>query len=122
MQISNGNNGTFVISFGTKYKSGFEAEVVADKGRVTVTPTEVAVVTEGADGQQEESKTEFTFSAGVKQEVVAFAESVKAGKGDARATPQQARTDLMILQSMLESGQQGGSVRAVSTTDLSPAI
>ncbi len=112
LRITNGNNGTFNLSFGAEFKSGFEIEVVTDKGAVNLTPAEVTVTTK-VDGEKKETVEKFEFSSGVKAEIVAFSKSIEAGNSNEKGTPQQALTDLRILQSMLESGEQGGKVQAV---------
>jgi len=112
LKITNGNNGTFNVSFGAEFKSGFEIQVVTDKGAVTVTPTEVTVTTKNASGEKEDAVEKFEFSSGVKPEIFSFAHSLEIGKGDERAAPQQALMDLRILQSMLESSEQGGKVKS----------
>lgn len=111
LRISNGNNGTFNVSFGAEFKSGFEIELVTDKGAVIVTPTEVITTVKNEAGEKREERTPFEFSAGVKPEIVAFAQSIEAGKADKRGVPEEALTDLKILQSLLESGEEGGKVK-----------
>jgi hypothetical protein len=81
MKISNGNNGTFNLSFGTEFKSGFEIEVVTSKGAVVVRPTEVVVTTKDEKGEKKEDVKKFEYSAGVKPEILAFAKALEAGKG-----------------------------------------
>ena len=114
--LASGSNrtGTFSVSFGTAFKSGFEIEVVTSKGRVSVTPTSITTVhADGTDGKKEE-KEEFEFSSGVVREVEAFATSVESGKLDARASPQEAARDLELIQCMLESGKDAGSTKTLS--------
>jgi predicted dehydrogenase len=112
MKLTNGNNGTFNVSFGCEFKSGFEIQVVTDKGAVTVTPTDVTTTTKNSSGEKEDKVEKFEYSSGVKPEILSFAQSIEAGKGDERATPQQALMDLRILQSLLESGEDNGQVKS----------
>lgn len=111
LQILNGNNGTFNLSFGTEFKSGFEIEVVTTKGAVAVRPTEVVVTANDEKGGKKEDVEKFEFSSGVKPEILAFAEALKSGKANENASPEEALIDLRILQSMLESGESGGKVK-----------
>ena len=113
MQLRNGNNGSFNISFGAEFKTAFEIQVVTDKGSVTVTASEVVCVSRDAEGKKLEERIEVGFDNGVKEEVKAFAESILAGEADERGTPDQALTDLKVLESMLESGDQGGAVKVL---------
>jgi predicted dehydrogenase len=114
LRISNGNNGTFNLSFGTEFKSGFEIEVITDKGAVIVRPTEVVVTTKDEKGEKKEDVRKFEFGAGVKPEILALAESLKEGKLTGKASSEEALMDLRILQSMLESGENGGKVKEVA--------
>ncbi|KAJ9611494.1 hypothetical protein H2200_004678 [Cladophialophora chaetospira] len=107
-------SGTFSVSFGSAFKSGFEIEVVTTKGRVSVTPTSVTVACLDESKSKKEQKEDFPFSAGVAKEVEAFATSIQSGKVDPRASPQQAARDLEIIQSMLESGKDAGSFKRLS--------
>jgi predicted dehydrogenase len=114
MKISNGNNGTFNLSFGTEFKSGFEIEVVTSKGAVVVRPTEVVVTTKDEKGEKKEDVKKFEFSAGVKPEILAFAKALEACKGNEKSSPEEALMDLKILQTLLESGENGGKVMRVA--------
>lgn len=102
--------GTFCVSFGTEFKSAFEIEVVTTRGAVTLTPTAVTSswVEEGG-GDKKEDQKEFTFSAGVKPEIVAFGASLAEGVVDPRQSPQQALKDLAILEALLASADKGGA-------------
>lgn len=115
LRASNSSTGTFSVSFGAEFKSGFEIEVVTDKGAVSVKPTEVILMTKDEKGEKKEVKTEFEFGAGVVKELVAWAESLSngAGTGDERGAPREALMDLKILQGMLVSGKRGGEVQRV---------
>ena len=114
MKISNGNNGTFNLSFGTEFKSGFEIEVVTNKGAVVVRPTEVVVIIKDEKGEKKEDVKKFEFSAGVKPEILALAKALEAGKGNEKSSPEEALMDLKILQTLLESGENGGKVMRVA--------
>jgi len=80
---------------------------------VTVTPTSVNIVCKNAAGEKQESQKEFAGSAGVKAEVESFAASIAAGSLDPRGRPQEAISDLRVLQAMLDSGEQKGAVRVI---------
>lgn len=102
--------GTFCVSFGTEFKSAFEIEVVTTKGNITLAPTAVTSTwVEGDAKDKKEDKKEFSFSAGVKPEIVAFAASLGKGVVDPRQSPQQALKDLAILEALLASADKGGA-------------
>ncbi|ERS96910.1 uncharacterized protein SPSK_02598 [Sporothrix schenckii 1099-18] len=106
--------GTFCVSFGTEFKSAFEIEVVTTKGAVTLTPTAVTSTwVEAAGGNKKEDKKEFSFSSGVKPEVVAFGASLAKGAVDPRQSAEEALKDLAILEALLTSADQGGAPLAV---------
>lgn len=110
----NGANGTILISFGTEFKSGLEVEVVTTEGVVTWNPSEVKVVRRASDGGKTEEKESFVNDPGVKAEFVAFGKSLAAGTVDSLQTPGEALLDLEILQTLLESGESGASVKTLS--------
>lgn len=111
LTTQSGRSGTFSVSFGTEFKSGFQIQVVTTHGSVTVTPVEVTTIRKGADGNKAEEKKEFGFTAGVKPEVEAFQRSIEAGKVDEKQSPEQALKDLEILEGMLKSGEKGGVLK-----------
>ena len=113
LATKSGRSGSFNISFGTEFKSGCEIEIVTTKGSVTASMTSVKAVNKAESGKEGEEQKDFIFSTGVQLEIDAFARSVKAGTRDPRATPQQALTDLRILQGLLESGEQKGAVKYI---------
>ncbi|KAK4693207.1 hypothetical protein P7C71_g4148, partial [Lecanoromycetidae sp. Uapishka_2] len=110
VQINNGNSGTFSLSFGAEFKHAFEIQVVTEKMVVTVRPTSVAMMTQDNKRGQTSS---FKSCTGIRQEVAAFAQSIKTGNVDSRGTPEQALMDLKVLQAMLESSKEAGKVKAV---------
>lgn len=113
LQLRNGNNGCFNISFGAEFKTAFEIEVVTNKGSVTVRATEVVCVRRDEQGKKLEETIEVGFDNGVMDEVEVFAQSIQNGVADVRGSPDQALADLKVLQRMLESGEQGGSVKVL---------
>ena len=44
MQLYNGYSGTFNLSFGAEVKTGFEFQIVTEKGAITMLPAEVIVL------------------------------------------------------------------------------
>ena len=115
MQLGNGNSGTFSLSFGTEYKTGFQIQVVTDKGAVTVSPSEVIVLTKDALDGNKQKCFPIKPDPGVQAEVTAFAHSIKFGKPDDRAAPEQALSDLNVLQAMLDSGENAGAAICVQS-------
>ena len=110
LKLRSDRSGSFNVSFGTQFKGGFEIEVVTKNGCCTVGPTEVTCVHLDATGEKAEKKESFEFGAGVKKEVEAFAQSIRDGKSDERATPEQALADLELLEALLRSGEEGGKL------------
>lgn len=109
-----GSNGTICISFGTEFKSGLEVEIVTTTGAVTWNPTEVKVVRKDRGGDKTEEKETFARESGVKPEVVAFAKSIGTGSVNPLQAPGEALLDLEILQTLLESGESGASIKTLS--------
>ena len=101
-----GRHGTFCVSFGTEFKSGFEIEVVTTTGRVTVTPTQVESV---GKSFSEPKKDEFQFGSGVKPEISAFVAGITAGEVNKRQSPEEALRDLQVLEALLNSGSAGAA-------------
>ena len=113
IQIRNGNNGCFNISFGAEFKTAFEIQVVTNNGSVTIRASEVVCVRKDEDGKKLEETIEVGFNNGVVDEVEVFAQSIQNGETDVRGSPDQALADLKVLQKMLESGEEGGSVKVL---------
>lgn len=107
VRLENGGLGTLSLSFGTT-ATGNEWVVACEGGEVIVTPFEglVTVKAKGEkDGKTEEAKDEF---GGVKQEVFAWAKSIKDGQADPQQSPHEALGDLEILEALVKSGQRDG--------------
>lgn len=107
LRLKNGGQGTFSLSFGTT-ATGNEWVVACEGGEVFVEPFEgkVTVKAKGeSEGKTEEAKDEF---GGVKQEVFAWAKSIKEGKPDSRQSPEEALGDLEVLEAIIKSGQRDG--------------
>lgn len=63
-----------------------------------------------------EHKFNVRFDHSLKNEVETFAKAVKAvatEKRDRRASPEEALEDLRIIQAMLDSGEDGGTVQSL---------
>ncbi len=86
-------------------------QVVTDKGTVTVTPTEVSLIRKGENEQNAFFRPRYSHA--VEHEVDSFARAISIGKMEQRATTEEAFMDLTTLQAMLESGEDGGAVKAV---------
>jgi predicted dehydrogenase len=112
LKTASGNSGTLCISFGAQYKSGLEFEVVTENGSVKMTPGDVQVVS-SSGGEKSETKKDFKFNAAVLPEIEAFAKSLQANVRDERQSPEESLADLVILQRMLESGEEEGQVLSV---------
>lgn len=65
------------------------------------------------DREKKEANKDFGMSSGVGNEVDAFVASIESGSAEPRASPREALKDVKIIQSMLESAQEGGAHKAV---------
>lgn len=109
-QAKSGVSGTFSVSFGTTL-SGSEYTVACERGSVSVVRSKVTVY-EGEENQGNKTEREFKEEgSGVKQEVAAWAEGLANGTKNPRQSPEEALADLEILEKMLRSGEEGGSVQ-----------
>lgn len=107
-----GISGTVSFSFGTTL-SGSEYTVAAEKGSVTVVRNTVTV-RQGEEKEDNVKVTEFKEEGnGVKQEVVAWAQSIVDGKPNPKQSPQEALADLELLEKMLKSGEDNGKTQAL---------
>jgi len=119
MQITNATKGSFNLSFGAEDESEepWEMQVVTDRGTLTVTPTQVSLVRKGPKGERDEKKARFDqryiCSHAVEREVASFAKAIPTGKMEQRAAAKEASMDLVILQAMLESGEDDGAVKSL---------
>ena len=113
LRLRNGNSGTFNISFGTEFKTAFEIEVITDCGGVMVKADQVMCITKDEDGKRMKECTKMKYDNGVRAEVDAFGRSIKGAGADERGTPEQALADLRLIYTMLESGEQGGTVKVL---------
>lgn len=111
MRITNGKNGTFCSSFGAEHESAWEIQVVTDRGTVTVTPSQVSLKRKGEKAHNAFFKPKWSHA--IEREVESFAKAVSSGKMDPRASPEEARKDLVVMQAMLESGAAGGAVNSI---------
>ena len=113
IQIRNGNSGTFHISFGSDYQTKFAIEITTDRGSVTVEADQVACIRRDSSGKTTEKITALELDNGVKGEIQAFAESIQNGVANERGVPEQALADLRLIQRMLESDEEGGTVKVM---------
>jgi len=101
-----GIGGTFCASFGTTFEGGGEYQVACEDGVVTVGREKVTVKRVGGESEETLFKEE---GSGVRLEIEAWAESLVNGKQDPGQNPEEALKDLELLESMLTSGDNGGS-------------
>ncbi|OJJ45861.1 hypothetical protein ASPZODRAFT_17298 [Penicilliopsis zonata CBS 506.65] len=117
LRTANGCTGTLQLSFGTPWKTVIQTEVVTSRGAVLIDFADVIVTSALDDGSQQAKtdKSSFDFGFGVEDEVRAFAKGISqpGSAVDPRCTPREALKDLVILQKLLESGQNNGDGRAV---------
>ena len=113
IQLRNGSSGTFNISFGSDYQTKFAIEIITDRGSVTVEADQVARMKIDKSRNVTEDTIALGLDNGVKAEVKAFAESIQSGVADERGVPEQALADLRLIQRMLESDEEGGTVKVM---------
>ena len=112
LRTKNGTSGTLSVSMATTFRgSGYI--IACEQGTVTVFfDADRVVVTRGND----ESTKDFpTQGKGVKQEIAAWAEGLRAGVHDRRLSPEEALSDLEVIEMILQSGaHDGASVELLS--------
>lgn len=107
MTTANKRNGTFNLSYGSKFVRDCQIRIVTTTGAVAVSPSEVTISTN--DKRATQDKTfRFPPGSGVRKEVAAFAESIYTEESNPRGSPEEAYLDLKLLQGMLESGEEEG--------------
>lgn len=112
MTTTDKRNGTFNLSYGSKFRRDCRVCIVTTCGAVVVSPSEVTVST--GDKTTTQNKTfRFPPGSGVRKEVAAFAESISAKEPNPRGSPEQAYLDLKLLQGMLESGEEEGAAKRI---------
>ena len=112
MTTANKRNGTFNLSYGSRFRRECQIRVVTTSGAVAVNPSEVKV--SRTDNRAIHERTfRFPPGSGVRKEVAAFAESIHAKEPDPRASPEEAYHDLKLLQGMLESGEEEGTAKRI---------
>ena len=100
-----GRSGTISLSFGTKFKSGLEIDIVTTKGALLWTPIKVQFTTASDSCDIINQVKEFVYNNAVRTELKAFFYSLSKGSPDPLQTPLEALQDLAILQALLESAE-----------------
>ena len=108
----NKRNGTFSLSFGSRFRRECQLRVVTTTGAVAVSPSQVMVSTTNEKAIHDKTYR-FPPGSGVRKEVAAFAESIHTKEPDPRGSPEQAYLDLKLLQGMLESGEEEGAAKRI---------
>ena len=112
MTTVNKRNGTFNLSYGSKFRRDCKIRIVTTTGAVAVSPSEVIITTNDKRTTQEKTY-KFPPGSGVRKEVAAFAESICSKEPNPRGSPEQAYLDLKLLQGMLESGEEDGAAKRI---------
>ena len=114
MTTASKRNGTFNLSYGSKYRRDCQIRIVTTTGAVAVSPNEVTISMQMQDKRTTHEKTfRFPPGNGVRKEVAAFAESIHSREPNPKGSPEQAYYDLKLLQGMLESGEEGGTAKKI---------
>jgi predicted dehydrogenase len=112
--LKSGRSGTISLSFGIEFKNDFLIEVTSTNGSVAMTPAGVKVIErKGSDGERKEALKEFPPNTGVGLEIEAFGKAIENQAPDARQTAEEALLDLVLVEKLLDSGEQGGAVLTV---------
>ncbi|PCG91202.1 Hypothetical protein PENO1_095010 [Penicillium occitanis (nom. inval.)] len=112
--LKSGRSGTISLSFGIEFKSDFLIEVTSTNGLVAMTPAGVKIVERnGSDSDHKEALKEFPFSTGVGLEIEAFRKAIENKSPDARQSADEALLDLVLVEKLLGSGEQGGAVLTI---------
>lgn len=112
MTTTDKRNGTFNLSYGSKFRRDCQIRIMLTTGAVVVSPIQVTISTN--DKRTIQDKTfRFLPSSGVREEVAAFAESIHTKEPNPRGSPDQAYHDLKLLQGMLESGEEEGAAKRI---------
>ena len=112
MTTANKRNGTFNLSYGSKFRRECQLRIVMTSGAVAASPSEVTISTNDKRAIQEKT-FRFPSSSGVREEVAAFAQSIHTNEPNPRGSPEQAFHDLKLLQGMLESGEEEGAPKRI---------
>lgn len=112
MTTTNKRNGTFNLSYGSKFRRECQIRITLTTGAVAVSPIEVTVSTNDKRAIQDKV-FRFPPGSGVRKEVAAFAESIHTKEPNPKGSPDQAYHDLKLLQGMLESGEEEGTAKKI---------
>lgn len=111
---TNGATGTLTMSYGTDFKNVTEIEVITTNGRVTWSPSNgVETVRRSETGDDVRDTLNIDMNQGVLAEFEAFAESVELGRINERQSPEEGLKDLVLLEALLRSGEEGAAVKTV---------
>ncbi|KAI5788692.1 oxidoreductase family protein [Pyronema domesticum] len=105
LKTESGVVGTFCVSFGSSRRE-FEFIVACDGGVVKVQGG--GKVTVKKNGEQDRVIEHKEHGNGVKEEIVAFADAILAGKIDENQSPENALVDLELIEKMIQSGEADG--------------
>ena len=111
--LKSGRSGTISLSFG-EFKKDFLIEVTSTNGSVAMTPAGVKVIEKsGPDSDKKESSKEFAPNSGVGLEIEAFRKALEDKAPDARQSAEEALLDLVLVEKLLSSGEQGGAILTI---------
>jgi predicted dehydrogenase len=107
LQTAQGATGSFSVSFGTMFDE-MTWQAAFEHGSVVVGMGEVRVVRGRGEGAEVLVREFGRGGEDVKAEVRAWAEGIARGRLDGRQTPEEALEDLVLLEAMFRSGEEGG--------------
>ena len=111
MSTTNGGTGTFHLSFGAEFNHGFDMEAITTNGSVVFNPVVMKVVRKLENGEQSEEQIDVVMDSGVPAEISAFGQGILRCSLDERQSTKEAYEDVLVMQSMLESGKAQGAPR-----------
>jgi predicted dehydrogenase len=107
--LQDGATGFFGISFASSHPK-MEIELVGEEGTVSATIGHVeSLITLTKDGSKETTSVEDANQKGLFGEFDGFARAVLFGKEDKSGFPEEALADLILMESMLKSGENKGA-------------
>ncbi|KAL1887823.1 hypothetical protein Cpir12675_006409 [Ceratocystis pirilliformis] len=104
-----GRSGSFNVSFGSAFRSGFCLAVSTTRGEVEMNPSEVKIVTLNSKGEKIEEVIKVTKTSGVREELKAWVNGLDIGVICTEQSPGEALRDLSVLEGLLKAGETHSS-------------
>ncbi|KAL5606303.1 hypothetical protein BROUX41_002718 [Berkeleyomyces rouxiae] len=105
VNTAGGRSGSFNVSFGNPFRSGFRLAISTTNGEVEMNPSEVKVTTLNSAGEKSEELITINKTTGVHEEVKAWAVSLRHSVVRPDQSPEEALCDLAVLEGLLKAGE-----------------